>query len=183
MPSPSAVPLARPRSSVWNRWYDRLHRRADRMIGPRLRPRLGPDTLTQNALLAYWRAWERLAHYNSRQLFGWLLAVMRNNVLRTLSDIDPNVDPLKHDPIDPRPGPQTPVDEAELYDLVLQAIERLDERERAVLLLRRDEHLSHAEIGERLGITANHSAVLHYRAIVNLRELLTIPDRPIEDRP
>jgi len=66
---------------------------------------------------------------------------------------------------------RTPLDRQERCQVLLDAVKRLpNDLERKVILLKFIGGLSDAEIGERLGITANHARVLRHRGIRHLRQ-------------
>jgi len=69
-------------------------------------------------------------------------------------------------------GVSTQIERRESQEIVRAAIERLPERQRECMVLRDLEGLSYREVGEVLGITANHVGVLLYQARVRLRELI-----------
>lgn len=69
----------------------------------------------------------------------------------------------------------TPSKDAELreqLDLLHEAFDALPENQRDILMLSRIEGLSHAEIAQRLGITAVNSRVLLSRAVARLARLV-----------
>ena len=66
----------------------------------------------------------------------------------------------------------------ELGDRVRQALARLPERDREVLVLRSLEQLSVADCGQVLGISPGAVKVRHLRALERLRAILEKEERP-----
>ena len=74
--------------------------------------------------------------------------------------------------LDPDPQPEEQVELRELRQLLLDAIEALPSRYRAVVLLRYDTQLSYREIGRALSIPETTAKTQFYRASKQLRTLL-----------
>lgn len=66
-----------------------------------------------------------------------------------------DVDAMTDDLVDPRPGPEQVLASRQQLRLLTRALAELPEDCRAALLLNRLEGLSHAEVGQRLGISAS----------------------------
>ncbi len=84
---------------------------------------------------------------------------LQTTVLDTLSDPDAM-------------GPADSAQAADLRDRIAKAIERLPEREQAVLGLRYHQDLRFAEIGEILGVTESRVSQIHTKAVLHVRALL-----------
>jgi RNA polymerase sigma factor FliA len=67
------------------------------------------------------------------------------------------------------PDPANVVDASELKDAVVDAIERLPEREKLVVALYYYENLTLREIGEVLGVTESRISQVHAKAMLRLR--------------
>jgi RNA polymerase sigma factor (sigma-70 family) len=66
--------------------------------------------------------------------------------------------------------PQVAVERQERIDALLDALARLPDRERTVLVLKYFDDLPNVEIAERLGITPNYVGVLLHRGKAGLRK-------------
>jgi RNA polymerase sigma factor (sigma-70 family) len=165
-----------PRSLV--RWLPWLRGRARKMIGPALAAAISPESLAQNTAMVYWRRRDEVAGYSSRRLAGWLMGVLRLGIREKLSAEHgrPAVVGMDFEPIDRGPGALEDLLREELHRRLMAGVDRLEDRQRQVLVWHRDEGLSHEEIGRRLGITAENSAVIHHRAIRRLRKILAEGD-------
>ena len=64
----------------------------------------------------------------------------------------------------PAPGPTTATETSDRADALLPALHALREEDREILMLVAWEELSHAEIGEAMGITPNAVAIRVHRA-------------------
>ena len=73
---------------------------------------------------------------------------------------------------DPELTPAAAVAQRELAMHVQQAIDRLDDRDREVILMRHYEQLSNQEIAEALGLTEPAASMRYLRALKKLRRLL-----------
>jgi RNA polymerase sigma-70 factor (ECF subfamily) len=69
-------------------------------------------------------------------------------------------------------GVSTQVQVREAQEIIRAAIDLLPERQRACMVLHDLEGLSYKEVGEVLGITANHVGVVLYHARIGLRALI-----------
>jgi RNA polymerase sigma-70 factor (ECF subfamily) len=74
--------------------------------------------------------------------------------------------------LDPGPQPEEQVERREAWQRLLEVIERLPSRYRAVVLLRYTSHLNFREIGQALSIPAPTAKTYFYRAKKLLRTLL-----------
>ena len=74
--------------------------------------------------------------------------------------------------LDPDPQPEELVELHELQQQLIEAIERLPSRYRAVVLLRYTNHLSFREIGQALSISTSTAKTQFHRAKKPLRTLL-----------
>jgi RNA polymerase sigma factor for flagellar operon FliA len=73
--------------------------------------------------------------------------------------------------------PLAAVELAELRGALAHAIERLSERERAVVSLYYHDGLTLAEIGEVLGVTESRACQIHGKAVTRLRLRMTAAGR------
>ena len=122
------------------------------------------EDIAQEALLRAWR--RRSTLRNAERRDQWLATIVRNEAFRHYSR--------------PRPDPTDEVEQVESGDeeLVLvtaeradlqAALERLSERERALLSLRYEEDLTQPAIAARLGIPEGTVKVQLHRARLKLR--------------
>jgi len=122
------------------------------------------EDIAQEALLRAWRRRSTLRDSGSRK--QWLSTIVRNEAFRHYSR--------------PRPDPTDEIEQVESgeEELVLvtaeradlqAALERLSERERALLSLRYEEDLTQPAIAARLGIPEGTVKVQLHRARVKLR--------------
>ena len=117
-------------------------------------------------------------------LKGWLCQVARNRSFDELrrkrpvffSEIALVSDGVEHSSLlmlpDPDPLPQELVELRDLRELLLEAIEMLPSRSRAVVLMRYTNQLSFREIGQELSIPETTAKTYFYRARTQLRTLL-----------
>lgn len=123
---------------------------------------------------AFLRAWQRLRELRQPSQFaGWLLRMVRNLAIdaqrrRTSLRL---VEPSEEVP-DPCPDPVEAVASDETHRRVVQALSRLDELSRSVVVLRYYEGMSSREIGEVLSLSASAVDMRLSRARARLHELL-----------
>jgi RNA polymerase sigma-70 factor (ECF subfamily) len=73
---------------------------------------------------------------------------------------------------DPALTPAATATQREIADRVESAVERLDDVDREVIVMRHYEHLTNTEVAEALGLTTPAASMRYLRAIRRLRELL-----------
>ncbi len=78
---------------------------------------------------------------------------------------------------DRREGPVTTYERVEMRQLLAEAINRMNEREKIVLTLYYYENLTLAEIGRVLGVTESRVCQIHTKAVLQLRSRLSSVDR------
>lgn len=74
---------------------------------------------------------------------------------------------------DNQPDPADQLDESDLKQQLIDALQELPERDRLVLSLYYYEELTLSEIGEVIGVSESRVCQLHSRAVMNLRALLS----------
>lgn len=116
---------------------------------------------------------------------GWLARIAGNAVRRHFERSRARIDagPLDEEPADgAEPPPDEPLDASARAEDVRSAIDRLPDRQRAVLSMRVDLGLGFAAIGEALGIREDNARAHHYQALKRLREQLAPPADPVSSR-
>lgn len=125
------------------------------------RDRALAEEIVQSAFL---RAYERIGQFDSRRPFGpWFLRSVLNEAIkcagrsRQLVSLDDGEDEdgeqmsLSESLPDPAPGPEELAEEAEVRQVVWEALGKLPPKQRAVIVMRYYLGLSEAEMGEYLG--------------------------------
>lgn len=160
----------------------------DRLIGifaHMLQDQQSAEDLAQDVFLRVYRARER---YEPTAKFAtWLfriannLAINRRRKLSRQKEVQLKVS--ESGPLGPRPEeklatdksahmPTRRVDKQEMREIVRQAMESLNERQRMALLLNKFEHMSYADIAESMDLTVQAVKSLLTRARENLRTKL-----------
>ncbi|HEY7315662.1 MAG TPA: sigma-70 family RNA polymerase sigma factor [Gemmataceae bacterium] len=142
------------------------------------------EDLAQEAFLRVYRARKK---YRPRSKFStWLFTIANNLALNALRarQRKPVVPLPTQDsgPLGPRPaeqivrdrgsGPMQRMQRQELADIVRQALEGLNERQRMAVVLNKFEDMNYAEIAEVMGLTTKAVKSLLSRARTNLRAAL-----------
>jgi RNA polymerase sigma-70 factor (ECF subfamily) len=173
------------------RHRDRLRRMVRLRMDRRLAARVDPSDVVQEALAEaavklseYLRrrplpfypwlrrlAWERLVKLHRRHIRAQRRSVTREDAGR-LALPDESVLVLARRLIAPGSSPSQHLIREELRGRVRDALARLDEGDREVLVLRYLEQLSNAEIGAVLGVSAGAVKMRHLRALERIRGLL-----------
>jgi RNA polymerase sigma-70 factor (ECF subfamily) len=169
----------------WHRPY--LQRFVELCLDPRLRPRVDPSDVIQEAHL---EAVRRLPDYLARPPMPfrlWLRQLARNRLLklrrrhvgaarravgREVPLPDQSSFQLAEQLLAAGPAPDQRHDQDELARRVRQGLARLGEADREVLLLRNYEGLSYTEVGYVLGIESAAARKRHGRALVRLHQIL-----------
>jgi RNA polymerase sigma-70 factor (ECF subfamily) len=164
---------------LFGRHRPELRRTVARRLGPALRHRLDPSDVVQEAQV---EAIERLGEYAGRRPMpfrSWLL----RTALQRVAKLRRHASAARRDlgrerPLDPPSGPAhaasgpTPSQQAAARDAAgrLHAVlGRLPEPDRAILVLRTFEGLSHEEAAARLGIEPAAARKRYGRALLRLR--------------
>jgi len=148
-------------------------------MGPNLRVRMDPEDVLQEVAIEAVNSWKTLS--DQQNAGAWLVTLARRKVARILRDQlgvaarDPRREhAIKTDlPMaDRRSGPVTHADRKDRLELLSQALERLSDDHREVILMMRIEQLSAKEAAERMNRTENAIHLLLSRAMKRLAEEL-----------
>ncbi len=103
---------------------------------------------------------------------GWLFGIARNaalDELRRRKRVQPTDEPPEPEA---RPGSRDDADELRAERLTIRAgLARLTDRDRELVALKFYADLSHAEIGEAMGVSESNAGTMLHRAMVRLREV------------
>lgn len=150
-------------------------------MGPNLRVRMDPEDVLQEVAIEAVNSWSTLS--DEQNAGAWLVTLARRKVARILRDQlgvaarDPRREHvIKTDlPLaDRRSGPVTNADRKDRLELLEQAMARLTEDHREVILLMKIEGLSAREVGERMNRSENAVHLLMSRALKRLAEELKL---------
>lgn len=117
------------------------------------------------------RAWIARDPIRTGSVKAYLFAIARNHYRELLRKNSRHTE-LTNELTDVRPGPAQIAGDRSDLKAVLEAIQKLPERERAALLMRSQEGLSHEEIAAALLISVDAVKVRIHRARLRLRNLL-----------
>lgn len=150
-------------------------------MGPDLRARMDPEDILQDVAIEAMNSWHTLS---DQELAGpWLVTLARRRVARVLRD---QVGVAARDPRreqgmqtdlplpDRRSGPVTAADRSDRLRLLEQALQRLTDDHREVVLLMKIEGLQAKEVAERMGRTENAIHLLLGRALKRLAQELKL---------
>jgi RNA polymerase sigma factor (sigma-70 family) len=141
-------------AAVYDRYADRLHDFCWSVLRDRDE---AADAVQDTFVLAV----ERLVQLNDpERLRPWLYAIARSVALRRVRVRGRVVLDEVEDMADTDPGPHRAAEQQALRDLVWSAAAGLSERDRALLDLHLRQGLDGAELGEAMGVSANHAYVL-----------------------
>jgi RNA polymerase sigma-70 factor (ECF subfamily) len=152
--------------------YDRFHRLVYRLAARLVGVADAPD-VTQEVFL---RVFTGIAGYQGTAAFTtWLYRLTINECQRHTGRRQRRPGPLVQEPVCRAAGPQRALEQA---DLLERALAQLDDRLRAIFLLREAEGLSYQQIAEVLGAPPGTVASQLSRARAELQEYL----RKVEQR-
>ena len=164
---------------VLERYRERLLSVIYLRMGPELRTRMDPEDVLQEVAIEALHSWHSLE--DEKNAGAWLVVLARRKVARILRD---QVGVAARDPrreraiktdmpmADRRSGPVTVADRKDRLRLLEEALQRLSEDHREVILLARIEGLQAKEIGERMDRSENAIHLLLSRALKRLSEEL-----------
>ena len=166
---------------AFERYRERLLSVIYLRMGPELRSRMDPEDVMQEVAIEAINSWHTLdAPENAG---AWLVTIARRKIGRILRD---QVGVAARDPrkertmktefplADRRSGPVTAADRKDRLELLEEALTRLSEDHREVVLLTRIEGLTVREVAERMGRTENAVHLLLGRALKRLAEELKL---------
>jgi RNA polymerase sigma factor (sigma-70 family) len=141
-------------AAMYDRYADRLHDFCWSVLRDR-------DEAADSVQDTFVLVAKRLAQLNDPdRLRPWLYAVARSVALRRVRARKRVVLDEAEDMADTDPGPDRAAEQTMLRELVWSAAAGLSERDRALLDLHVRQGLDGAELGEAMGVTANHAYVL-----------------------
>ena len=150
-------------------------------MGPQLRTRMDAEDVMQDVAIEAINSWHTLSEPQTAG--AWLVTLAKRKVARILRDQigvaarNPNRERqvLTDLPIaDRRSGPVTAADRRDRLELLGQALERLSEDYREVVLLTKIEGLPAKEVGVRMDRSENAVNLLLSRALKRLAEALKL---------
>jgi RNA polymerase sigma-70 factor (ECF subfamily) len=180
-------------AALFSKERDRLWRMVQARLDRRLRGRVDPDDILQEA---YLDATRRLAHFaseGSMSFFLWLRLIVgqtmvdvhRRHLEARMRDAGRDVSIARGG----APGassaslagylvahltsPSQAAMRAEMEAQLGQAIDSLDPIDREVLVLRHFEELTNGEVAEVLGLQAKAASIRYVRAVARLKAILT----------
>lgn len=180
------------RAQIWDRYRDRLLRLVKLRMDRRMRGRVDPEDVLQEAFVDFSSRAEEYLKDPTMPLYLWIrfltgqrLQLMHRHHLGTMMR-----DAGREVSIQRGPMPQATsislaaqllgrftsvtqaVQRAEMQVLLQEAINSMDELDREILAMRHFEELSNTETAQALGIKKSTAASRHLRAIRRLKEIL-----------
>jgi RNA polymerase sigma-70 factor (ECF subfamily) len=159
---------------------------AERELDPQLHPKGGASDLVQETLMDAVRAFDRFQGNSEEELRRWLRRLLLNNLVsfaRRYRDADKRQVGREIGLAGPNssgdyggglaaaiPSPSGQAMEQEQAQLIQQALERLPDDYRLVILLRYQEERSFEDIGRMMELTPNAARKLWLRAVKRLQQ-------------
>lgn len=125
------------------------------------------DTFRQESSFSTW-----MNYVAANTCKDFLRKRTRDRVLSLDEEIETGDGQMQREIPDERPGPGECLEQKELRDALVRAVERLSGEHRAVMLMREYQQLSYEEIGEILGISLGTVKSRIHRARGELRQIL-----------
>jgi RNA polymerase sigma-70 factor (ECF subfamily) len=125
---------------------------------------------------AFARAWTASDAIRTATVKAYLFAIVRNLVRERARSERPKVE-LDEAIVDPRPSPPASADGRIELRAVLAALQRMPEADRAALLMRAQDGMSHEEIAAALGLSVAAVRVRIHRARLELATLKVREER------
>lgn len=159
---------------------------ASRRLGAGLRSKGGASDLVQQTFLDAQRDFERFRGESEKELLAWLRQILLHNLAHfersyrgtgkrdlgreaPLADAASSTDDGAH-LATVAPSPSEQIVAREEAEAVQQAVQRLRDDFRQVLILRHQEQLTFEEIGRRLGCSTSGARALWLRAVERLND-------------
>ncbi|MAT96100.1 MAG: RNA polymerase subunit sigma-24 [Anaerolineaceae bacterium] len=160
--------------AAFARLYDHYLRRVYNYMRYRLNDAQMADDLTAQV---FHRAWEKRHNHDPEKApFGaWLFGIARhviNDHYRRQKRFGWLSLEVLRERFSLNPPPEEAFIQSEMQTLVLQAVARLNEREREIVALKFGGNLNNVQIAELTGLTASNVGVILYRAMKQLKAAL-----------
>jgi len=170
---------------------------ATTQLDARLRRRVSPSDLVQEAMLGAYRDFPKFRGSSERELLAWLRQILinclhhayeahiqagRRDIRREVSlddmnrALDRSVVRLAHVLADQGPSPSSPARERERAVAIADQLAKLRPDDRDVIVLRNLQGLSFEEVAERMGRKAGAVRMLWLRAIERFRQVYEAPE-------
>ncbi|MEK9151912.1 MAG: sigma-70 family RNA polymerase sigma factor [Patescibacteria group bacterium] len=165
--------------------FDDLVRRHLKSIYSFARRILGDDHDAEDVSQeAFVRAWRKLRKFDCDQSFrGWIFRIARNaayDLLKKKKSVPfSNLDSVETDQpfadtlADSRPLPDELFHRSELARVLVEALEKLPERYRSVMVLHYNDRLTFREIGQALTAPLNTVKSRHLRGLILLKKIFS----------
>jgi RNA polymerase sigma-70 factor, ECF subfamily len=143
-----------------------------------LRATLSDSDLAQEALLRAARGFDGFRGASEAELFGWLRRILLNHLATEAAGQRrrPAVPLADLDPVADGSTPSARLMRQERSEALAGVLAQLSEPHRHVVLLHHRDNLTWAQIGERLGRSADAARMLYGRAVRELAHLLRPAD-------
>lgn len=160
---------------------------ADQNLDHQIRNFVGPSDIVQQTMMKMVKGIDQFEGQTTPEFFGWVNMIIKNEALKSLRDQTrqkrdvrrrKSLDELRDDSqsgFEPRQAQLTPQSDAlakERIESFHRALSKLTEEHATIIRLRNLEHLSFAEIANRLGRTKDSVSKLWYRAILKFKKEL-----------
>jgi RNA polymerase sigma-70 factor (ECF subfamily) len=161
-------------AALYDRHLDRIYRHLYYWVGNRA----DAEDLTQQVFLQAWRAIGRYRQTGA-SFAAWLL-VIAHNAARQFHRDRRVTEPLEIEPVAPSRGNDPEAEALTRHDRVAvrQAILRLKEDQRQVVMMRFVEHLDPPDVAAALGKSESNVRVIQHRALQELRRMLSHQVQP-----
>jgi RNA polymerase sigma-70 factor (ECF subfamily) len=136
-----------------------------------LRAKEDAEDVTQEVFIKLWQNWQKIDHL---KVGGWLMRVARNAVVDHVRKRKPAEDGIDHyadvelQPIDEDSGQG--IDQTIVKQGLMEAISKLDEPFKSILIMRDIQGLSYTDVQESLKLSESQVKVYLHRARRKLRE-------------
>ena len=150
-------------------------------MGPNLRVRMDPEDVLQEVAIEAFNSWQTLTE--EQNAGAWLVTLARRKVARIMRDQlgvvarDPRREQAMKTELplaDRRTGPVTSADRKDRLALLEEAMQRLSDHHREVIILMKIEGLSAREVGDKMERSENAVHLLLSRALKRLAEELKL---------
>ncbi|MEM6655656.1 MAG: sigma-70 family RNA polymerase sigma factor [Planctomycetota bacterium] len=179
MPSEDAVLIAAAAAGDQDAFGGLVARYQDRLYGSLLRMTGSAEDAQDLTQEAFVQAYLKLDTFAGRSAFyTWLYriafnrCVSRSRKRRERASLDALRESADVEPVDPSPSPDAPLLAAERATLVHEALARLADEQRQVMVLREIDGLDYQQIAEVIGVPVGTVRSRLFRARLQLKELL-----------
>jgi RNA polymerase sigma-70 factor (ECF subfamily) len=157
-----------------NKYFSLIYNYVSRLV-----PKDEASDLVQDVFVRVWKSIKKI-DFNKASFKTWIFTIARNRVIDyfkkkksiPFSSLDNDKEPFSETIIDEGSFVEEEILKTENLEILNEALNKIDEKHREILILYYQEDMTFKEIGQLLNKPLNTVKSYHYRAVLKLRDFL-----------